>query len=114
MGSWEDIKRTFNIPNTQKKTFTLVNKALGSRFSGKYLNAKQFIEQIHWKDGKMLNEFSSQQIYSLHNQKMDIFDRINQLWGFEWSHTRWLFILDMFWHSHVKPKKVYFRWMLFL
>lgn len=62
MGSWEDIKRKFNIPNSHKKTFTLVSKALGSQFSGKYLNTNQFIEQVRWQDGKNMSEFSSKQI----------------------------------------------------
>lgn len=59
MGSWEDIKSKFNIPNTEKKTFTLVSKVVGSHFLGKILNSDQFIEQLRWQDGKLLNEFSS-------------------------------------------------------
>ena len=46
VGSWEDLKSKFNIPGTQKKTFTLVTKALGPFFLGKCLNLDQFVGQL--------------------------------------------------------------------
>ena len=64
VGSWEVLKGEFNIPSTQKKTFTLVTKALCPFFPGKCMNSNQFIGKLKWQDGKLLNEFSSKQIYS--------------------------------------------------
>lgn len=88
MGSWEEIKRKFNFPNSQKKTYTLVSKALGSLFPGKSFNTHQFLEQVRCQDGKLLGEFSSRQIYKLLNRSLDIIDRINQVWGIDWSCSR--------------------------
>ena len=51
----------------------VLTKPLGSHFPGKSLNSDQFIEQLQWQDGKLLNKFSSKQIYSLLVYKMDIF-----------------------------------------
>ena len=46
MGSWEEIKRKFNISNSLKKTYTLVCRALGSHFLCKSFNTHNFLEYI--------------------------------------------------------------------
>lgn len=46
MSFWDNIKRKFNIPNSQKKTFTIVSKALCSLFPSKSLNTQQFLDQV--------------------------------------------------------------------
>lgn len=46
--TWEELQKKFGIPLSQKKTYTLIVKAVGNFFPGKILNIDSFLNQLKW------------------------------------------------------------------
>lgn len=43
IGSWDEISRKFDIPNSQRKTYTLLTKVLCEDKGGKFMDSNTFI-----------------------------------------------------------------------
>ena len=64
-GSWDEISKRFDIPKTQKKTYTLLEKVLCLEKGGKFIDRKYFIRNLKWNDGTNIDNTSIKQIYDM-------------------------------------------------
>ena len=56
--SWDEISRKFDISNSQRKIYTLLNKALCKEKGGKFMDNTSFIRNIKWNDGTSIGNTS--------------------------------------------------------
>ena len=77
MYSWAELSNKFDLPASQKKTYTLLAKAVGNWFPSKCISSCHNSEYIKWKDGTPIMNFSCKKIYNLMNDSDKNFNEVN-------------------------------------
>ena len=80
-GSWDEISRRYDIPKTQRKTYTLLKKVLCLEKGGKYIDSNSFIRDLKWNDGTNIGNTSVKQIYDMFKKDQSVLQRIVDCWG---------------------------------
>ena len=63
LGVWEEIKGRFNIPDSQKKTFTLIKKVIKFNSPCDIIDSKVFLDKTKWVDGVLLKDTTTKALY---------------------------------------------------
>ena len=111
---WEEIKGRFSILDSQKKTFTLIKKVIEFNIPCDIIDSKVFLDIIKWVDGVLLKDTTSKGLYLCIKNDSPLIARLIQWWGEINPFSNRSFFFDFFWKGKVKPKKLCFKWLLFL
>ena len=111
---WEEIKGRFNILDSQKKTFTLIKKVIKFNIPCDIIDSKVFLDIIKWVDGVLLKDTTSKGLYLCIKNDSPLIARVIQCWGEINPFSDRSFFFDFFWKGKVEPKKLFFKWFLFL
>ena len=84
IGSWDEIFRKFDIPNSQRKTYTLLTKVLCKEKGGKFMDRNSFIKNVKWNDGTSIGNTSIKQIYDMFKTDQFVLQRIVNCWGLDY------------------------------
>ena len=95
MYSWAELSNKFDLPVSQKKTYTLLAKVVGNWFPGKCISSHHNTKYIKWKDGTPIVNFSCKQIYNMMNDSDNFFNEVNRVWGLNWSNNKWHLIFEL-------------------
>ena len=75
------MKYRFNIPNSQKKTYTLTKKEMLSCNPKELLDANGFLKKIKWIDGNLFLESTTKNVYLCMKNDSSLIARVSQCWG---------------------------------
>ena len=78
MYSWAELSNKFDLPTSQKKTYTLLAKAVGNWFPGKCISSCHSSEYIKWKDGTPIMNFSCKKVYNLMNVMINFLMKLTE------------------------------------
>lgn len=81
IGSWDEISSKFDIPKSQRKTYTLLSKVICKEKVGKIMDSNTFIRNIKWNDGTSIGNTSIKQIYGMFKVDHSVLHHIVNCWG---------------------------------
>ena len=113
-GSWDEISKRFDIPKTQRKKYTLLEKVLCLEKGGKFIDNKSFIRNLKWNDGTNIGNTYVKQIYDMFKKDQFVLQLIVDCWGLICPFSNWRFFFDYLWKCPCEPKVIHFRWFLLL
>lgn len=114
LGSWDEISKKYEIPRSQKKTYTLLSKVIGKEKVGKILNWESFIKSAKWIDGNGIDNTSTKKIYGMFKCDKSVLLRVANCWGSECPFSNWQFFFEYFWSGPYEEKIIHFRWFLLI
>ncbi|XP_059072101.1 uncharacterized protein LOC131872684 [Cryptomeria japonica] len=111
--SWEELKNTFSLPNSQKKTYNMILKATQNLPPACHVDSQRYL-QCKWPDGTILSNIKANNIYKILAYDDSIRGHINKIWYSSLDVSSWKKFFVILWKGWVEPKIKCFKWLFIL
>ncbi|XP_059064479.1 uncharacterized protein LOC131856642 [Cryptomeria japonica] len=111
--SWETIKNKFNIPDSQKKTYSMIRLAVRNIPTMCHVDSHRYLH-CRWPNGVVLSKIKAKDIYAVLNQSHDIINHVNKVWYSSLDVKVWNKLFSLLWRTPIEPKINCFKWLVLL
>jgi hypothetical protein len=87
MRTWEDLKAKFDLSDTHKKTYTIIEKVVGTFFLGMLICNIDIYKEIKWQDGSTFTDINTKKIYIMIIGDSSILKALNKNLSLNWSES---------------------------
>ena len=92
----EELKSRFNIPDSQKKTYTLIKKAIKFNSPCDIVYLKVFLDKFKWADGILLKDTTTKWLYLCMKNDSSLIARVIWCCGQINPFSNWSFFFEFF------------------
>lgn len=86
---WDDLKNKFKLPDSHKKTYSMIVKASKDIPTLCHVNSNSYLK-IKWPNGIIISKLKAKNIYSILNYNVDIINHINNIWNTDLDISSWM------------------------
>ena len=111
---WTVLKHQFSLEDSQKRTYSIISKALNMAGLGEKCCSNVCTFNIYCPNSSPLHLVKAKYIYSLLTADSSILDHLNCCWNLTLPHVEWTKILTNLWSRPIEPKITCFLWRFLL